>query len=183
MASGYSRRMGGQDKLMLPIAKKPMIAHVLDQLIEAACFYEILLVARRRAVMAEGEKRGVTVIQNPAAHQGMSASIREGLQKAEGDCYMFLPGDQPFLKAKHLRMLCQKANQDQIICPRYKNTPSSPCIFPKKFREQLLSLRGEEGGKRIMQSCQSAVLYVDIEEEKALLDLDDPAQFQGAKPS
>lgn len=178
LASGFSRRMGEQEKLLLPVGEKTMLGHLLDTILDTTLFQEIILVAREPKVIEEGAKRNIRTIKNDQADEGISASIRKGIEAATGNYYMFFVADQPFLEAKHIQILYDAIEDEKIICPRAERASGNPCIFPKKFREKLLALKDEEGGKQVIKSQAKDVKYIDIVDPEALRDIDDYEQYK-----
>ncbi|MCT4606081.1 MAG: molybdenum cofactor cytidylyltransferase [Marinisporobacter sp.] len=179
MASGYSRRMN-QNKLFLKYKGKTLIEIILDTLSKVD-FSEKILVAREKEILQLGENSGFVTIENKHADKGMSESIKLGV-KASNECdgYMFFTGDQPLLDENVVNRLMGifYQNPGDIIVPQYKGRRGSPVVFSKKFRDDLLGLEGDTGGKVIINKYLSKVRFVEIDDEKSLFDVDTKEDYE-----
>lgn len=180
MASGYGKRMG-QNKLLMILKEKPLLEYVIDS-VKRCDFNEIILVGRDKEVLNLGFKKGVITVENNEAYKGQSQSLKLGVQNSNKNskAYMFFTGDQPFIDDKTINLLLSvyHNNNDKIICPMYKGQRGSPVIFPSIYREALLSLQGDEGGRSIMKLNPEGIIFVEIENPKALEDIDTPEEYE-----
>ena len=48
--------------------------------------------------------------------------------------------------------------------------PGNPCMFHKSLIPELLQLTGDQGGRKVLK--QHTCRYVEIEDEKELMDID-----------
>lgn len=174
MASGYSKRMK-KNKLLLEVFGKSMVEHIIE-IVKEAVFDDLLLVYKDKEVKDKAQKYNIKLLFNSLANQGQSEAIKLGVinSNIKTDGYMFLTCDQPFLSAEVIGKLIEKfkENEEYIIVPLYGGKPGNPCIFPKKFKEQLLSLSGDIGGRAIIKEYPGNVQYVNIENKQAGLDID-----------
>ncbi len=179
MASGKSNRMK-TNKLLLPYKGKCLIEHILDNVLKSHYLHTILI-ASDEEVLALGRDRGINVIQNLEANNGQSESIKLGiLNSPESDGYAFFTGDQPLLDAETIDELIAKFYQfpKSIIVPSYQNKRGTPVLFPKSFREDLLSLSGDNGGKIIINKNLNLVKLVEVKNEFLLMDIDTQEDYQ-----
>src|SRR5213082_1358403 len=86
LAAGSSSRMGGgRHKLLLPLEDRPVLAHVIDATLTSQA-RPILVVLGHQAdqvraqIVAFATHPEITVIENPDYLQGMSTSMRVGLE-------------------------------------------------------------------------------------------------------
>jgi len=181
LASGYSRRFDlEEDKLLAIFQNKPVFQWTLD-LLETLPFYEVIIVARRVEILDYGCLKGYQGIQNNSAMEGMSASIRLGVNRAscETEGYMFFTADQPFLTKRVICKLIHAFNAyaKDIIVPMASGQRGNPTLFPRRFQKDLLKLRGDEGGKKIINQYEADVKYVEIDDRMALEDIDSKEDF------
>lgn len=172
MASGNSNRMG-KNKLLLPYQGKYIIEHTLDLVV--ACFEQSVLVAKDDQVIELGQKRGMNVIRNTDADKGQSESMKLGIlnfPNAMG--YVFFTSDQPLMDKESLKILKKNYEQspNSIIIPTYQGKKGSPVIFPQRFRDELLAVEGDTGGRIVIQQHLDDVKYVEISNPNFLWDID-----------
>ena len=185
MAAGYGKRFGGnEDKLLTMFSGKPMFQWTLD-LLETMPFLEVILIARSQAILEFGASKGYRCLQNSLAQEGMSASIRLGVENADegSDGYMFFTSDQPMLKEETVFQLMSvfQDRPEYIIVPIFSGKRGSPTIFPARYRNDLLALGGDVGGKIIIEQNIRSVSFVEIEDEMSLIDLDTKEALRNAE--
>lgn len=170
LCSGLSRRMG-ENKLLLPLRGKRLFEYTVDT-VEKAGFKKTVAVTSYRDIAYYC--KNITVVLNPGNIEGISSSIRLGVQNC-GNCdgIMFFTADQPFLDIDTIRILVDAfERENKIIVPRCCGKPANPVIFPIRYRDSLLSLKGDEGGKKIYRSVPKDVSFVDFENEILFSDID-----------
>jgi len=178
MASGFSRRMG-RNKLMLLYNGKPLIDHVMDH-IDGSGLKSVFLVSGNREILERGRLRNINTIYNSNADAGQSESIKAGiLNSPVSDGYMFFAGDQPLLDEETIRLLagCFEENSDRIIIPAFKGRKGSPVIFPKRFKEELLALSGDTGGREVIKNNPGSVLLIEVKDDSMLFDIDTKEEY------
>lgn len=178
MASGFSRRMG-RNKLMLLYNGKPLIDHVMDH-VQGAGLSSVFLVSGNEEVLERGRLRNINTIYNGKADAGQSESVKAGiLNSTECDAYMFFSGDQPLLDEETIRLLTGSfaENPGCIIVPAFRGRKGSPVIFPKRFREELLALSGDTGGREVIRNHPESVLLVEVSDSSMLLDIDTKEEY------
>lgn len=131
------------------------------------------------------------VVQNLENYEGISASIRKGIvaaqeweqkqisslpahQRSQWEAYdVFCVCDQPRLQAKTLVDYFRYCIEHQIplATPAADAIWGNPCWFSSLYREELLALSREQGGKTVIRNhMEELTLYpVDLSE---LLDID-----------
>ncbi len=177
MASGLSRRMGGVNKLLLPVDGKPLIAHTLSLIASAPALTESIVVTQNPEIRALARAHGARCVENPAPQLGQSQSVRLGTAAASGDFYLFLPGDQPYLRPSDIALLIRMAETGRIVSPRAEGQPSSPTLFCASFRDELLALEGDNGGGALKRRYADRVDYVELPRE-TLRDIDNWDDYQ-----
>lgn len=102
LAGGLGRRMGGQDKGLMPLFGKPLYRHVADKI--APQVDNIIINANRNLDIYR--QSGYPVISDAIeGFAGPLAGILTGLKTSDTDWVLFVPCDTPFLPdnlAEHL---------------------------------------------------------------------------------
>ncbi len=171
LASGYSKRMG-ENKLLLPYLQSCIVEEIIKEIKKVKQFYKIILVAKDEQVLNIGQKHNIKVVKNDLSYLGKSSSIHIGINSCNADYYMFFMADQPFIKKETIVKLINEAEKNKIIVPNYKGVKGSPCIFHKKYKKQLLSLKKEQGGGYIIKNNKDIVKEITIQDDLQLVDID-----------
>ena len=180
LASGFSERFGGRNKLMVPFRNKPLARYTLELAADAsgALKFEggIFFVCASDEVAALAKDfPAVTVIKNKAPEKDLRESVRLGIMAAEADCeyYIFFHCDEPLLDAATVERILDARKPGFIVEPRYRQRPGNPSLFSAAFRDELLSLKEEESPKLIKARYPEAVIQVAVTDPLVLEDIDD----------
>lgn len=173
LAAGRSLRFGS-NKLLTPLAGKPMLAYVLEMLPRER-FARITAVVSSPETEAMCRDDGVDTIFYEGGPQ--SESIRRGIAAMDGmDGCLFVMGDQPLCRRESVeRML-----DEFLVEPRsvyrlaYKDQQASPVLFPGETFRALSQLTGERGGMSVAKTHPGGIRLVEAEEEAELWDADTP---------
>lgn len=177
LASGNSQRMG-QNKLFLKYQGKTFLEHTLT-LVNQLDVLERILVVSPENQPAFPLPKNIQVILNHQWQEGQSSSIRLGTEQARGAGYLYLPSDQPLLTPKMLQPVLDKCQRNKIVVPLQKDgCPSSPVLFGNQFRQELLTLTGETGGRMIYERFPEAVQMLRIATPGRLKDIDTPEEYR-----
>lgn len=179
MASGESKRMG-ENKLLLEYKGKKIIEYVLDK-VSSCDFNNILVVCNNEEIIKICSDRNISTIYNSEWKKGQSESIKIGIKnspKSEG--YAFFTADQPLINVETINLLLNEFNNNKeyIIVPNYNGKRGTPVIFSDKFKENLLELEGDVGGRVIINENPSYTRFINVENEFILWDIDTKADYE-----
>lgn len=173
MASGLSKRFG-ENKLVYELNGFPLYLHGLRALLSAAQIlkqdfgigFEIVVVSSYDEIIENAKDLGLLCVKNLNNKKGKSECISLGIRTLNIDTsdYLFMPADQPFIKASSIAELVLgylKSSLDAGACSICKK-PCSPRIFSSDFRCKLLSIEGDEGGSKIFDSKESPSYFYEI---------------------
>ena len=74
---------------------------------------------------------------------------------------MFFPGDQIMLTEESiLKLLLEYQRKDEIVRPKTEEGPSSPVIFPGRYKEELLRTKGDAGGRGVIKNANKICLLL-----------------------
>lgn len=178
MAAGLSKRMGA-DKLSLPLEGKPIFMHSLSHVCEMP-FAQRIVVTNQEQIAQYAKACGFQVVPSPDAALGMGHSVAAGARAVHEnvDALMFLNADQPFMTREIVGKLCDLFEEkNQIIVPCIAGKPSSPCIFPIRFRAELSALRGEQGGRQVYRRHLDETYFAEQQSAEVFTDFDCPADY------
>jgi len=173
LAAGLSRRMG-DDKLLLEYGGMSLLERAIA-LLDLLSVYERIIVTTKERCENVNPPSGVRVVFNENPQIGQSESIRLGVSNAQGTHFMFLVADQPKLSVSALEPILNSAqeNPDKIVFPLVCGKPSSPVIFPARFKAELLALAGDMGGREVRDAFPDLCLGVEVQNPCDFVDVDD----------
>jgi molybdenum cofactor cytidylyltransferase len=191
LGAGESKRMG-RDKLMLPWGKKTVLEHCLETLLRSE-IGEVIVVLRGGSIELEDRikrystfmRKRIKVVANPAYRRGMSSSIRKGLRFVDpGSAGVLIAlGDQPLLKANTINALIHAFihGKRKIAIPFYHNKRGNPVLFDREYIRGLMRLRGDTGGRSIIENHPDEVLRVRTRSEAVVRDIDTWGEYRRLK--
>ena len=179
LAAGNSRRFGS-NKLLYEIDGVPMYLRTLTKLQKAASELgncEIIVVTQYEEIAAKAQGSGARVLINPHPERGISSSMQIGLAAAkESSACLFTVSDQPWLTTETIVNLVHKflSEHKGMACTLLGTKTGNPCIFSRKYYQELLEISGDKGGKQIINRHPEDVAYLEIEDARELTDMDTP---------
>lgn len=184
LAAGYSRRFQG-NKLLYPFLGKPLFLWTLEALGEFTrrCGGKVFTVTQYPEIAEYCQKQHMAYLYNaPETNTGKASSIRKGLEAAgEGwDCYFFQVADQPGIDPEILEdfwngyLSCKKGIG--CVCDQYGKT-KNPVIFSNIYRNRLLTLKEDEGGRGLIKQFPEDVWKFPVKKESFFYDIDTRADL------
>ena len=185
LAAGEAKRMG-KPKQLMPLGERTILEHSLDNLL-ASRVNEVIVVVGCEAdkVSKKAAGRAVRITENPDYKNGMSTSIVKGLGLVGKGTksVMVVLADQPFINSQIINRLIDEfeTHKKGIAVPVYKGKRGHPIIFAIKYKQELLGLTGDTGGKEILERHPEDVLEVDTGSEDIHRDIDDMKSYEREK--
>jgi molybdenum cofactor cytidylyltransferase len=176
LGAGESKRMG-VDKLSLPWGRKTVLEHCVKTLLRSeAQELVVVLGIRNKKVKNLFQGQKVKVIINPYSNRGMSTSIQRGLQAIHPGCHgvLIALGDQPLLKTRTINGLIHAFEEREggIIVPSFRGRRGHPVIFHRRYKKELLDLKGDVGGRSIIERHPKDVRLVPVKSRGVVKDVD-----------
>ena len=176
LAAGESRRMG-EPKQLMPLGKTTILERTVDNFLNSEVHDVIVVVGyRAEEVISLIADRSVAITINSAYREGMSTSIVAGLSlisdKTQG--VMLALADQPFIDSHTINHLIEAfgVHNKNIAIPVYQGKRGHPIIFAIKYKEELLRLKGDIGGREIIDKHPDDILEVTVNCEGICVDID-----------
>ncbi len=182
LASGFSTRMN-KDKLMMKLGNEFIIEHVLKNAVNSK-LDDLILVYRNNDITKLSLSPEIRLVYNGEANHGQSESIKLGILNAqENSDYLFLLGDQPFVFSSIIDRIIDEynINKGKIIVPYYMGQRGNPVIIPNEYRNELLSLSGDEGARKIIHKYKDIIKKVKFDNSIYNLDIDNINDYERAK--
>ena len=147
LAAGNSNRFRG-NKLLTMVNNKPMYMNVIEKVLKIS-FNKIILVTQYEEIKEALLEQPIQIVMNKNSQLGISYSIKLGIQRdRKADAYMFMVCDQPFISLFSIETLIDRfiKSDKGMACLECKGSLGNPAIFSKKYKNELLSLKGDIGG-------------------------------------
>ena len=181
LAAGPAKRFGSP-KQLLPISGTTMIEHVLH-VVRATSVHEIVVVLGHAAdQIADRVPSWCRIALNEGWQQGMSSSIRAGLEAMDrsAEAALFVLADQPQVTSEQIEHILRAyyGSIKPIVAPFHDGQRGTPVLFDHDMFSALRSLRGDEGGKQLIAQCADQVLPVQLTCPDVFLDIDTPADYE-----
>lgn len=181
LAAGRSRRMGTQ-KLLLDYGPKPLITHVVDQLL-ASNIDRVFVVGGHdpdriaRAVLG----RDVSFLVNADYDTGMLSSMRCGVQALPDVCRAVLVtlGDQPAITPDIVNRLISAFHQTKkgIIVPLHNGRRGHPTLIATRYRHAILTQYDDVGLRGLLGEYSHDVFELSVAELDIAADIDTPEDY------
>lgn len=180
MASGEGCRFaaagGAGNKLLAPVAGRALVARTVGSVpgvLEGG--FETVVTTRWPAVAELCAAGGGACVLHGGALR--SDAVRAGLLygAARWDGCLFLPGDQPLVRAESFYALraAFEAEPDAPARLAWRGCPASPVLFPRRLFAALMALEGSDGGRSVL-AAEPRTALVEARGAEELLDVDTP---------
>ncbi len=177
LAAGNSQRFQAV-KLLELIGDKKMYEHILE-LTAVLTVKPRVIVTQYEEIREKALYLGFETVMNSDPELGISHSLQLGLRCALEICpnldgVLFSVCDQPYLNQATLLRLLDMFRQTEkgIACIAHNEVLGNPCIIGKKYYEELFALRGDNGGKKIINKYPEDIEPVFVCDIKEMLDID-----------
>ena len=186
LAAGNSRRFGS-NKLLYPLDGKSMYRHLLDRLVHICEYkpeWEVLVVTQyeeieRYARSLEESGCSVHALWSPESVQGASVTISRAVKGAEErEALVFFVADQPYLTEDTVRNFLYEIEHEMMFSGKrlgsvgYQGECGNPVWFSKTFYQELLTLQGDEGGRKILKKHIEEAAIFPVTDKRELEDID-----------
>lgn len=183
LAAGSSERMG-QLKQLLPIGERTMVAHVTAAVVALGLAQVVVVTGARAGAVAKAlADLPVDIIVNDSWAEGMSSSMRAGLQalRPHIQAVLLVLADQPALTADLLQLLVARYRTTgaPIVAPVYRGQRGNPVLFDRALFPELLAVRGDHGGRALIDRYREQVEQVAVDDPAVIADVDSPEDYCG----
>ncbi len=182
LAAGHSSRMraAGENinKLLQPLAEKPMIRYAVEAALKSAVS-DVIVVIGNEQQRVRAALGGLPVIfsKNEDYSNGLSTSLICGLNALPADCdgALILLGDMPAVNADLLDRLIAAFDPGEdraIIVPVHDGTRGNPVLWARHFFDEMRTLTGDAGARALLAPYAGLVCEVEAGSDAPLTDID-----------
>jgi molybdenum cofactor cytidylyltransferase len=175
LAAGASRRMG-RSKLYLSFGGRTLIETTVGNARGAEA--RVIVVARpeddRLAELLGGD---ADIVRNPDPERGMISSLREALPLVSAERFFFIPADMPLVGSGVYRAMAALGAAGPVI-PRTRGRSGHPVLRPSRLIPAIMALGEGRTLKELIAA--SGAVYLDVEDDSVLADIDTMADYEAA---
>jgi molybdenum cofactor cytidylyltransferase len=183
LAAGASTRMG-TPKQLLAYRGCSFIRHMAEVAIASVCQpIVVVLGANAEQIKPEISQLPVQIVENQQWAEGMSASIRVGLEALLAvnqnlEAVAIALCDQPFVSPQTLDRIVEAFHSTgkPIIASEYAGTLGVPVLFSRSLFSELMDLKSNEGAKKLVKKHIHEVFSVPFPEGS--IDIDTPTDYE-----
>lgn len=169
LAGGVASRLGYQEKALIDINGRPLIAYVIVALRKAVDNIIISVRDREQGELIDSRMPGYRFVYDDYRNRGPLAGILSGLS-ACADEYCFVAAcDMPFINEKAVKLLFQKSNGFDAALPRWDDGSLEPLHAVYRCRPMIRETKKAiESGETVILApvFRLNVNYVGMEEIK-----------------
>ncbi len=183
LAAGESKRMPGANKLLVEIEGIPMVARAVDALAGAGVSPVVVVTGHQSdAIRAALVGRDVVYAHNPDYRDGMSTSLRTGLEAVEGkvEAAFVCLGDMPWVGSDVITALLAAFERDdpRVCVPVHNRKRGNPVLWPARYFDAIRHIAGDQGARRLLDEFADEVCFVPVADESVNLDIDTPEALE-----
>lgn len=175
LAAGGSTRMGSP-KLLLKVGGKAMLSRVLDTLTSLPLLEVTVVLGASGSQLLPHIPPTCKVVHNPRWREGLSSSLRLGLESIDprAEAALFVLADQPLLRPETLLQLLYAyfGSEKGIVVPEHGGRRGTPVLFDRRHFPRLQQVRGDTGGREVIEQMPNDVLAVPVDSTDVLTDVD-----------
>lgn len=182
LAAGRSTRMEGPNKLLLPVAGVPMVLRAASAAL-ASRASSVTVVVGHEADAVEATLAGLPlrIVRNPDYAQGMSTSLRRGLESipSDAEAVVVLLGDMPFVSAAHVDRVLDAfvPSSPAIVVPMHNGRRGHPVLWPRDLFAEMSCIVGDRGARELFERHAQRIVGVEVDDDGVHLDIDRPADL------
>ena len=189
LAAGESRRMGKQNKLLLPVGGEALLVKLVKSVSDSDVGQVIVVIGHEaEKIRHKLNNLPLSFVYNPNFSEGMTTSIKSGVKEVSPDCdgYMICLADMPFINTSEINKLIHAYSQNRIkekrliVIPVYQGHRGNPVLFSTEFREDILEHKMEYGCKGVIMKNFESVKEIEMDDDSMLLDVDTLEDYQRA---
>lgn len=169
LAGGRGRRMGFQDKALIDINGKPLIAFVIERLEKAVDNIIISVRDRAQGELLESRLPGLRLAYDTYKNRGPLAGILSGLSVCKDEYCFIAACDMPFINEDVVKLLFKKCEHYDAAIPRHEDGFLEPLHTVYRCKPMISETKiAIDNGETIILApvFKLNINYVDMDEIK-----------------
>ena len=186
LAAGRSTRMGS-NKLLEYLNDRPIVRHVVDAALASQARPVVVVTGHQESEINKAlASCDVSYTSNPHYAEGLSTSLKAGMASLPSTCegVLILLGDMPLIDSPLINHMIEqvKASPSALaFVPIHKGEWGNPVLLTRLLFDQVSSLEGDAGARKLLMAHRDRVIEVPIESDSIFLDLDTPEALAKAR--
>jgi molybdenum cofactor cytidylyltransferase len=185
LAAGGSKRFG-RPKQLLPWEGDTLLGHAVDVALASGAEPVVVVLGHHAdACRAALGGRPVRVVVNLEWAEGQSTSVRAGLTALPANVSgsLFTLVDQPGVTPDLIKALIERhqATLAPAVWPEYQGQRGNPVLFDRDVFPHLARLKGDTGGRPVLQAQAPHAERVTVSDPGVLFDIDTPDDYAQAR--
>ncbi len=166
LSAGQSKRMGGKNKLTEKIQNNFLIQHSVNNILESPVDELIVVLGHEKEmiekIIEKNEK--IKFVFNKNFKEGMASSIKTGLNhlSKKTEFFFICLGDMPLVNKNIYKKILESKKNFEIIIPTYKGAVGNPVLFSISMINEIKSLEGDVGAKKIFHLHKEKITQVEV---------------------
>lgn len=181
LAAGLSRRFGDSDKLMATLNGKPLIAHLLDNLLASGVPADEITVCVNTEATALRQwltTRNLAVTVCPHASLGMGSTLADAIAAHPSSSgWLICLADMPHIQPTTFAHLREQAPLHALLAPTWRGRRGHPVYFARCWYDELRQLTGDTGAKPLLERNLGQLALLSVEDPGITLDIDTPSDL------
>jgi molybdenum cofactor cytidylyltransferase len=155
LAAGPGSRFGG-GKQLADLGGKPLLEHALSAMASAPVDRVLVVLgAGAEEIIERVDLHGAEPVVCPEWEEGMSASLRAGIEAAEGaEAVVVALGDQPLLSPEAVARVIDARGWAPAVRATYAGVPGHPVVLEHELFEAARRLSGDEGARGLLAHAE-----------------------------
>lgn len=191
-AGGLSKRMGDQNKVLLPYKGTVILSYVIEELLKSRVS-EVIVVLGFEFVKAKAALKHfgsrIKVVQNKNYTTGQTSSIKAGLTALDStsEGFMICMADMPLLECHHYNRVIdffeqQNEKKDKLIIrPMVTQNPGHPVIMDLGYRESIFECQDKNGCRSVIEASKTSFIPFRTIDQAYIKDVDTPEVYDKLK--
>lgn len=187
LAAGLSRRMGDENKLLLPFEGVPLVRHTAATILASGCRTLTAVIGHDAgAVRSALDGLKIDIVFNPDYEAGQMSSVTCGLDALSGKTgppeagVMIALADMPYLQAQDYRSLAGlfagRASR-KIIVPQFLGQRGNPVILPQRLCADAARGGLRTGCRHLIDNRPADVHAAEMNNSAFVRDIDTAADY------
>jgi molybdenum cofactor cytidylyltransferase len=150
--------MGGAQKLLLEVDGRPMVRHSIEAATEGGCHQVVVVYASTD--VKDAVDGAAELVHNPEAANGMSTSLRAGLNglRSDMEAALVVLGDQPLVGSRAVSVLLRSWRREgsrpavAMAGNSEKQRWTPPVVLARELWSDLATLEGDAGARQLLEA-------------------------------